>query len=119
MDRILHDVDNAHKILQLTSDTLILVDKNGTCLDIDPHSDLWFLQEDRLLGKNLFNLLPDHTFQKLLPDFRRVTQQGITVNRNYRLPLEGAKRITSNVSCSRTTVTRCCANIATSRRAAT
>ena len=88
MDRILHDVDNAHKILQLTSDTLILVDKNGTCLDIDPHSDLWFLQEDRLLGKNLFNLLPDHTFQKLLPDFRRVTQQGITVNLNYRLPLE-------------------------------
>ena len=91
MDRILHDVDNAHKILQLTSDTLILVNKNGTCLDIDPHSDLWFLQEDRLLGKNLFNLLPDHTFQKLLPDFRRVTQQGITVNRNYRLPLEGGE----------------------------
>lgn len=91
MDRILYDVDNAHKILQLTSDTLILVDKNGTCLDIDPHSDLWFLQEDRLLGKNLFNLLPDHTFQKLLPDFRRVTQQGITVNRNYRLPLEGGE----------------------------
>ena len=91
MDRILHDVDNAHKILQLTSDTLILVDKNGTCLDIDPHSDLWFLQEDRLLGKNLFNLLPDHTFQKLLPDFRRVTQQGITVDRNYRLPLEGGE----------------------------
>ena len=91
MDRILHDVDNAHKILQLTSDTLILVDKNGTCLDIDPHSDLWFLQEDRLLGKNLYNLLPDHTFQKLLPDFRRVTQQGITVNRNYRLPLEGGE----------------------------
>ncbi|MCS2357988.1 hybrid sensor histidine kinase/response regulator [Bacteroides fragilis] len=91
MNRILHDVDNAHKILQLTSDTLILVDKNGTCLDIDPHSDLWFLQEDRLLGKNLFNLLPDHTFQKLLPDFRRVTQQGITVNRNYRLPLEGGE----------------------------
>lgn len=91
MDRILHNVDNAHKILQLTSDTLILVDKNGTCLDIDPHSDLWFLQEDRLLGKNLFNLLPDHTFQKLLPDFRRVPQQGITVNRNYRLPLEGGE----------------------------
>lgn len=91
MNRILHDVDNAHKILQLTSDTLILVDKNGTCLDIDPHSDLWFLQEDRLLGKNLFNLLPDHTFQKLLPDFRRVTQQGITVSRNYRLPLEGGE----------------------------
>lgn len=91
MDRILHDVNNAHKILQLTADTLILVDKNGTCLDIDPHSDLWFLQEDRLLGKNLFNLLPDHTFQKLLPDFRRVTQQGITVNRNYRLPLKGGE----------------------------
>ena len=67
MDRILHDVNNAHKILQLTADTLILVDKNGTCLDIDPHRDLWCLQEDRRLGYNLFNLLPDHTFQKLLP----------------------------------------------------
>ena len=51
MDRILHDVNNAHKILQLTADTLILVDKNGTCLDIDPHSDLWFLQEDRQIGR--------------------------------------------------------------------
>lgn len=53
MDRILHDVNNAHKILQLTADTLILVDKNGTCLDIDPHSDLWFLQEDRLWEKSV------------------------------------------------------------------
>ena len=88
MDRILHDVNNAHKILQLTADTLILVDKNGTCLDIDPHSDLWFLQEDRLLGKNLFNLLPDHTFQKLLPDFRRVTQQGITAGRRRNVLLQ-------------------------------
>ena len=29
MDRILHNVDNAHKILQLTSDTLILVTKTA------------------------------------------------------------------------------------------
>lgn len=51
MDRILHDANNAQRILKLTADTMLLVDRHGVCVDIEPHCDLWFLQEDILLGK--------------------------------------------------------------------
>lgn len=54
MDRILHDANNAQRILKLTADTMLLVDRHGVCVDIEPHCDLWFLQENILLGKNIF-----------------------------------------------------------------
>lgn len=87
MERILHKADHAENILQLTADTLILVDKKGTCVDIDTHSDLWFLQETRLLGKNLFDLLPQHTLHKLLPEFQNVLRHMKSSCKNYRLSL--------------------------------
>lgn len=90
MERILHKADHAEKILQLTADTLILVDKHGKCVDMDVHSDLWFLQETKLLGKNLFDLLPEPTLHKIVPEFRNVINGMGTSRRNYRLPLEDA-----------------------------
>ncbi len=85
MERALHDINHAEKILQITSDTLILVDKCGMCVDINTHSDLWFLQEDKILGKNLFELLPVHTLQKLLPEFQKVIDEQAVSNKNYKL----------------------------------
>lgn len=87
MERILHTAEHAEKILQLTADTLILVDKHGKCVDIDVHSDLWFLQEERLLNKKLFDLLPESTLHKIAPEFRNVINGLGTSSRNYRLPL--------------------------------
>lgn len=87
MERILHKAEHAEKILQLTTDTLILVDKEGTCVDIDTHSDLWFLQEKRLLGKNLFDLLPEHTLHKIQPEFENVLHYMKSSCKNYRLAL--------------------------------
>ena len=37
MDRILHDANNAQRILKLTADTMLLVDRHGVCVDIEPH----------------------------------------------------------------------------------
>ena len=65
MNRTLHDTNNAQRILKLTADTMLLVDKNGVCTDIDPHCDLWFLQDEILLGKNIFELLPEYTRERL------------------------------------------------------
>ena len=42
MKRILHDADNAERILKLTADTMILVSKEGLCVDVKTKSDLWF-----------------------------------------------------------------------------
>ena len=56
MKSILKDTSNSEKLLNMTSDTLILMDKDGVCVDIALHNvDLWFLNEEKLLGKNLLN----------------------------------------------------------------
>ena len=67
MDRTLHNANNAQRILELTADTMLLIDRNGICVDIDSHCDLWFLQEEVLLGKNVFELLPERTRDKVMP----------------------------------------------------
>lgn len=87
MDRILHDARNAERILQMTADTLLLVAPDGVCVDISAHSSQWFLQEEILLGKNLFELLPEHTSQKVLPAFQEVVNEKKRINRNFRLDL--------------------------------
>ena len=56
MNRILHHPQNARRILRITADTMLLVSQEGVCIDIDTHSDLWFLKEELLLGKNVFDL---------------------------------------------------------------
>ena len=46
MKNILKNAENAEKLLELTSDTMILLDRNGICVDIAVHNaDLWFLKE--------------------------------------------------------------------------
>ena len=87
MNRILHHPQNARRILRITADTMLLVSQEGVCIDIDTHSDLWFLKEELLLGKNVFDLLPLHTREKLVPTFRSVVDEQKTVSRNYRLEL--------------------------------
>ena len=87
MERLLHGANHAEKILQITSDTLILIDKDGICVDISIHSNLWFLQEDKLLGSNIFNLLPIHTLEKILPEFQNVLSSQIASSKNYKLIL--------------------------------
>lgn len=87
MNRTLHDTNNAQKILQLTADTMLLIDRNGICTDIDTHSDLWFLEEDRLLGKNIFELLPEHTREKVMPVFQNVLHERKSISKNFKLEL--------------------------------
>ncbi len=88
MDRILHDARNAERILRITADTLLLVTPDGTCLDIDAHSDLWFLQEDKLLGKNIFELLPEHTREKVMQTYFQVIEEQKSISKNYKLELK-------------------------------
>ena len=89
MKRILHDADNAERILKLTADTMILVSKEGLCVDVKTKSDLWFLQEDYLLGKDIFSLLPLHTRRKITPNFMHVLKEQKRISKNYKLELKG------------------------------
>lgn len=87
MDRILHDANNAQRILKLTADTMLLVDRHGVCVDIEPHCDLWFLQEDILLGKNIFELLPEYTRERVMPIFQIVLEEQRSISKNFKLVL--------------------------------
>ena len=88
MDRTLHDASNAQRILELTADTMLLVDRNGVCVDIAPQCDTWFLQEDVLLGKNIFKLLPEYTRERVMPVFREVLEEQRSISKNFKLELK-------------------------------
>lgn len=88
MKNILRNPDNAERLLKLTSDTLILLDKDGICVDIAVYNvDFWFMKEEVLLGKNLFKLMPLATYRQLYPDFEKVLKRNVRSTRNYELVL--------------------------------
>ncbi len=87
MERILHDISYLKQIMDISSETLILISGEGVCLDICSHTDLWFLQEEFILGKNILSLLPAHTYHKLIADFQDVLINKKTITNSFRLPL--------------------------------
>ena len=88
MKNILKNAENAEKLLKLTSDTMILLDKDGVCVDIAVYNvDLWFLKEDELLGKNILQLLPPSTYRQVSPEFYKVLTHKEISTRNYELTI--------------------------------
>lgn len=103
--------------MKLTSDTMILLDKDGICVDIAVYNiNLWFLKEDQLLGKNLFQLMPLSTYNQIYPDFKKVLTHKIRSIHNYEMALNGTNYF-SSASCPLLTEWYS-ANTATSRNAA-
>ncbi len=88
MKSILKDKNNSEKLLNMTSDTLILMDRDGVCVDIAIHNvELWFLKEEKLLGKNLLAMLPPRTYGEFYPEFKKVLLHRTKSVRNYELNL--------------------------------
>jgi signal transduction histidine kinase/CheY-like chemotaxis protein len=57
-DKILHNEKYASKVLELTQDTMFYVRADGVCLDFKPNSPDFYLKEEDVLGKNLFDYFP-------------------------------------------------------------
>lgn len=88
MKSILKEKENATRLLRMLSDTLILMDKDGICIDMTVNNtNLWFLKEDRLIGKNLLEFLPPQTYSDFYMEFKRVLTRKTTSTRNYVLPI--------------------------------
>lgn len=63
MKNILKQAENAERLLKLTSDTMLLLNRDGICMDIAVYNvNLWFMKEEKLLGKNLLQLIPPSTY---------------------------------------------------------
>lgn len=88
MKNILKNAENTERLLKLTSDTMIILDKNGICIDIAIYNvDLWFMKEDKLLGKNLLSLIPPSTYAQIYPEFHKVLTHKTRSVRNYEMTL--------------------------------
>lgn len=88
MKSILNNPENAHELLDMTAGILMLLDKNGVCIDVmSPKNHIWFLQDNILKGKNLFQLLPPSTFKEFYPNFCEVLTKGVVSSQNYEMML--------------------------------
>ncbi len=88
MKNILKNPGNADRLLNMISDTLILLDKNGICIDIAIFdTNLWFLKKEVLLGKNLIKKLQTDIRSIFYTEFKKVTEQHLKSTRNYKLTI--------------------------------
>lgn len=86
----LNNPENAHKILQLTSDTMFLLDKDGVCVDLEIHTDRWFMQDaSYFLGRNTFNQIPQPTSDALRSNFNKILAPGDRSAENYEVQVAG------------------------------
>src|SRR5574344_733011 len=84
----LHDPGNSDRILQMTADTMFLLDRDGHCVDMVLHTDRWFLQRtDLFIGKRIFDLIPSETSVVLWNNFKKVLLTGNISTDNYEIQL--------------------------------
>ncbi|UPZ37804.1 PAS domain-containing sensor histidine kinase [Sphingobacterium sp. PCS056] len=85
--RALHNLKYLEKILDLTSDTLFLIDQDNVCVDAIIKTDNPIINPRiQLIGSNLLDLLPASTAQLMEQEFSKCRQTGDTSNLNYDLP---------------------------------
>lgn len=80
------DKSNAGRILEMTADTMFLIDKKGVVADLVVHSDTWFLRKkDFFIGKKIFNLLPSETSIAIKNNIDKVILTGKPSTDNYEI----------------------------------
>lgn len=87
--RALHHLKYLEKILDLTSDTLFLIDQDNVCADAIIKTDNPIINSRiQLVGSNFLDLLPAYTSKLIAHEFAKCRETGDTSNLNYDLPTE-------------------------------
>lgn len=87
--RALHHLKYLEKILDLTSDTLLLIDQDNVCADAIIKTDNPIINSRiQLVGSNFLDLLPAYTSKLIAHEFAKCRETGDTSNLNYDLPTE-------------------------------
>lgn len=87
--RALHHLKYLEKILDLTSDTLFLIDQDNVCADAIIKTDNPIINSRiQLVGSNFLGLLPAYTSKLIAHEFAKCRETGDTSNLNYDLPTE-------------------------------
>lgn len=84
---MLHNPANASKILDITSDTLLMIRYDGVIEDaIIKTSNPYIDESEELIGKNIFSVFPETTLLEFRAEFEKVVATGEVSNKNYDLP---------------------------------
>ena len=86
---LLSDNNIIQKVLQITSDTLIVLDNNYRCVDLLLKTDNPILNERKdIVGEDFLKILPLETAKLLKRELQYTRETGVTSNVNYDLPLD-------------------------------
>lgn len=86
---LLGDLDSIQKVLDLTSDTLLVLDEHNRCVEYLLKSLNPFLNINAdIIGKNFLEILPAETAVLLKEDLEHTRNTGLTSNFSYDIPTD-------------------------------
>lgn len=71
---MLEDTNTSKRILKTIAKALVLISKDGTCLESETDYDFWFLQEKYLKGNNINVFLPTRIKSDFIDQFNQVIE---------------------------------------------
>ena len=87
---LLHDIQFMERVLQITCDTLIVLDKNNVCVDAIVKTDNPVINSRTpFVGKDFLSFLPEDTASMVGPELALCRKTGEISNNNYDLPTDG------------------------------
>jgi len=88
VNSILHDEGQAARLLNMTCDTLLLLNNDGTCVDmvVKTENNPYVNEQHTLRGKNIFTYFPEETVSELKQAIENVIRTGEVSTANYNLP---------------------------------
>ena len=90
MRNILNNIQNALELLDMTAGILILLDKDGVCVEVkSPTNRAWLLQEEILKDKKIFQFISPASKCEFYLNFRNVLLNNTTSCENYGMVLQG------------------------------
>ena len=90
MRNILNNPQNALELLDITAGILLLLDNDGTCVEVkSPTNRAWLLQEDILKGKKIFQFISQISRCEFYLNFRNVLVNNAVSSQHYGMELQG------------------------------
>lgn len=85
---LLFDNSQVARILGIIADTLLIVNKEGMCLDFKPSKTEVFFKQD-VIGKNVLTYFPAHVAEEIKGQFDLVSREGKRSSHKYKIPFNG------------------------------
>ena len=85
---LLFDNSQVARILGIIADTLLIVNKEGMCLDFKPSKTEVFFKQD-VIGKNVLTYFPAHVSEEIKKQLDLVSREGKRSSHKYKIPFNG------------------------------